>query len=119
MADTQAAQIISEAEKRAHATYTSAENRAQKVLAAAEDRMNQLKVERGAVARYFESLGDVIANAQRLTSHSEQKTAADVAAAEIDAARINGSPAETATVDSEVTAAIDPAALNAKAAEQG
>jgi len=65
-AEQRAAEIITEAERRAHTTFTDAENRAEKALAAAEDRMTQLKVERVAVARYFESLGDVVNNAQRL-----------------------------------------------------
>ena len=70
-AEHQAAHIVQEAERRAHATFTEAENRATKVLLDAEDRMSQLKVERVAVARYFESLGEVVTNARKLESATE------------------------------------------------
>ena len=66
--------VLHEAEQRAHRTFTDAENRAQKVLAAAEDRMTQLKVERVAVARYFESLGEVVTNARKLEQSVKPST---------------------------------------------
>ena len=70
-AERQAGEIVVEAEQRAQTTWVDAENRATKVLAAAEDRMTQLKVERGAVARYFESLGEVLGNAQKMNTVAE------------------------------------------------
>ena len=62
-----------------------------KVLAAAEDRMAQLKVERGAVARYFESLGDVLTNAQKMGQAAQH--AVDVPVRDADEGRAGDQPA--------------------------
>ena len=40
--------------------------------------MAQLKVERGAVARYFESLGEVLTNATKLSSSAANATDVEV-----------------------------------------
>ena len=78
-AEQRAAEIMVEAEQRAQTTWVAAEDRATKVLAAAEDRMNQLKVERGAVARYFESLGEVLTNAQKMNTAAERHVDVELA----------------------------------------
>ncbi|MBN9612396.1 MAG: hypothetical protein J0H64_02835, partial [Actinobacteria bacterium] len=69
-----------------------------KVLAAAEDRMMQLKVERGAVARYFESLGEVLSNAQKMETVTRNATEAPLQNTE--APLQTGTPAESAELPS-------------------
>jgi cell division septum initiation protein DivIVA len=67
-ADETAAEILGNAEDRAKAMTDEAEERTAKLVADAEDRLSQIRIERDAVAGYFESLRGVLQQAEKVTA---------------------------------------------------
>jgi vacuolar-type H+-ATPase subunit H len=57
--------IVREAEAKAASMIDGAEKRTRAIVADAEDRLSQIRIERDAVAAYFEGLRGVLAQAER------------------------------------------------------
>jgi predicted permease len=70
-ADETGRTIVAEAEERAAALIEDAEERTRRLVADAEERLAQIRIERDAVAGYFESLRGVLKQAEQVTSETE------------------------------------------------
>ena len=67
----EAEQIVLDARAAAKELLDEAEVRTRALVADAEDRLSQIRIERDAVAGYFESLRGVLTQAERVTSTDE------------------------------------------------
>lgn len=66
-AEDDANRVVREAEKKAQALVTEATKRTRLLVSDAEDRLAQIRIERDAVAGYFESLRSVLTQAEKVT----------------------------------------------------
>jgi cell division septum initiation protein DivIVA len=69
-AEVTAAQIVRSAEDRAREIIEEADERTRKLVSDAEERLSQIKIEREAVAGYFESLRGVLTQAEQVTAEN-------------------------------------------------
>ena len=60
--------MLGNAEHRARAIVAEAEERSSRLVAEAEDRLAKIRIERDAVAGYFENLRGVLSQAESLTT---------------------------------------------------
>ena len=67
-AEETARSIVREAEERAAALVDEAEERTQRLVADAEERLAQIRIEREAVAGYFENLRGVLQQAEKVSA---------------------------------------------------
>jgi hypothetical protein len=74
-AENSAREIVRSAEDRAAAIIAEAEERTRTLVADAEERLSQIRIEREAVAGYFESLRSVLTQAEQVTADSERRCA--------------------------------------------
>jgi len=63
---------VRDAEDRAATLLAEAETRTRELVADAEDRLAQIRIERDAVAGYFESLRGVLTQAEKVNSDQDQ-----------------------------------------------
>src|SRR6185437_5701706 len=70
-AENSAREIVRTAEDRAAAIIEDAEERTRRLVADAEERLSQIRIERKAVAGYFESLRSVLTQAEQVTAETE------------------------------------------------
>ena len=70
-ADEEARQRIAEAHEQARKLISDAEERTRALVADAEDRLSQIRIERDAVAGYFESLRGVLSQAQQVAADTK------------------------------------------------
>jgi len=68
LADDTAERVVRDAEEKARAILAESELRTRALVSDAEDRLSQIRIERDAVAGYFESLRSVLTQAERVTS---------------------------------------------------
>ena len=66
LAEDNAHRIVRDAEKKAKALVAEATKRTRLLVSDAEDRLGQIRIERDAVAGYFESLRSVLTQAERV-----------------------------------------------------
>jgi uncharacterized protein YjgD (DUF1641 family) len=70
-ANDEAERIVREAEERAAALLADTETRTRELVTDAEDRLAQIRIERDAVAGYFESLRSVLTQAEKVNADKD------------------------------------------------
>jgi cell division septum initiation protein DivIVA len=67
-ASKEAARLLADSEQRSKSLLADAEKQSAELMADAEERLSQIRLEREAVAGYFESLRGVLSQAEKVSS---------------------------------------------------
>ncbi|MGK2855202.1 MAG: hypothetical protein ACSLE3_14050, partial [Microbacteriaceae bacterium] len=70
-ADETAQRIVSDAEKRARQLVREAKEQAAAAIAEAEDRLAEIRLERDAIAEYFQNLRGILGTAEEVQSKAQ------------------------------------------------